>query len=53
MIAVSKFRKIEYGAIIYGGDDVSGEYWDNRSWRDRTNIRKALCDICLRILMEE
>lgn len=53
MLAVSKYRNVEYGAIIYGGDDVSGEYWDNRSWRDRSDIRKALCDICLKILIEE
>ena len=24
LIAVSQFRGIDYGAIIYGGDDVSG-----------------------------
>ena len=44
-LAVSKFRGIKYGAIIYGGDDVSGEIWDKRAW-NRHGIRYGLIDIC-------
>lgn len=49
-IAVSNFRGISYGALIYGGDDVSGEEWDNRSWRSRDGIRYDLVMLCKELL---
>ncbi len=45
-IAVTQFRNINYGAIIYGGDDVSQEVWDSRYWKDRKNVRYSLVQIC-------
>ncbi len=45
-IAVAKFRGIKYGALIYGGDDVSGSTWDSRLWRDRGSIRYNMIQIC-------
>jgi uridine phosphorylase len=50
LIAVTEFRDVNYGAIIYGGDDVSGTNWDNRGWRSRSDIRYALTFICKDIL---
>ena len=29
-IAVAQFRGFAYGALIYGGDDLSGEEWSGR-----------------------
>lgn len=49
-IAVTQFRGIEYGAIIYGGDDVSQNKWDNRKWRSRNSIRYTLISICKEIV---
>lgn len=34
-LAVSVFRKIKYGAIIYAGDDVSSSSWDGRQWKSK------------------
>lgn len=45
-IAISQFRNIDFGGIIYGGDDVSQEIWDNRNWSSRKGIRYALVEIC-------
>ncbi len=45
-IAVSQFRGFQYGALIYGGDDVSQEEWSNRSWRSRKGIRYDLVTLC-------
>ena len=45
-IAVAKFRGFDYGAIIYGGDDVSGSEWDGRNWQTRKGIRYALVELC-------
>lgn len=51
-IAVAQFRKIKYGAIIYAGDDVSGEVWDQRDWKSRTSIRDSLVEVCHDILLK-
>lgn len=49
-IAVAKFRNIKYGALIYGGDDVSGDKWDYRDWHNQTEVRYNLILICKDIL---
>jgi len=41
-LAVAEFRNISFGEILYGGDDVSGEKWDSRSWSKRVDIRENL-----------
>ena len=45
-IAVAQFRGFQYGALIYGGDDVSQDEWSNRSWRSREGIRYNLVMFC-------
>ena len=45
-IAVARFRGIAYGALIYGGDDLSGEEWSDRGWRSREGIRYDLVNLC-------
>lgn len=45
-IAVAQFRGFDYGALIYGGDDVSRDEWSNRSWRSREGIRYDLVMLC-------
>ncbi|MBQ9539573.1 MAG: nucleoside phosphorylase [Treponema sp.] len=49
-IAVSQFRNLDYGAIIYGGDDVSQDEWDSRSWNSRKGIRYNLVMLCLELV---
>ncbi|MBU1093053.1 MAG: nucleoside phosphorylase [Firmicutes bacterium] len=51
MIAVSQFRGIEYGAIIYSGDDLSTDVWDSRGWKHREDIRYALTMLCVDIVL--
>lgn len=40
--AVAQFRGVEFGQILYGGDDVSGKEWDSRRWNNRATIREKL-----------
>lgn len=47
--AVSKFRNVRLGQILYSGDDLSGIEWDNRSWQSRKEVRNNLVQIALRI----
>ena len=51
--AVSQFRGVTLGQILYGGDDLSGDVWDSRSWSNRRDVRENLIDLsarcCLRL----
>lgn len=49
-IAVSQCRGFQYGALIYGGDDVSGEEWSDRGWRSREGIRYDLVTLCCELV---
>ncbi len=49
-IAVARFRGFKYGALIYGGDDVSREEWDERGWRSREGLRYDLTELCRRLV---
>ena len=40
--AVAQFRDVTFGQILYGGDDISGDAWDNRDWVRRTSTRERL-----------
>lgn len=40
--AVAQFRNVEFGQLLYGGDDCSGEVWDNRDWHKDDNTRQKL-----------
>lgn len=33
-MAVAQHRNIDYGAILYAGDNLDGEVWDNRDWHN-------------------
>ena len=49
-IAVAQYRGFDYGALIYGGDDVSQEEWSNREWRSRKGIRYDLVMLCKKLV---
>lgn len=49
-IAVAQFRGFKYGALIYGGDDVSQDEWSDRSWRSREGIRYDLVMLCKKLV---
>jgi uridine phosphorylase len=39
--AVAQFRGVQFGQILYGGDDLAGDDWDHRNWT-RHQIRERL-----------
>ena len=51
-IAMAQYRGFDYGAIIYGGDDVSQEEWNTRSWDKRKGIRYNLVMLCRELVKE-
>lgn len=48
--AVGQFRNVNVASILYSGDSLSGDEWENRNWNRRTNIRfqlfNTVMDIC-------
>jgi uridine phosphorylase len=46
--AVARFRGIQFGQMLYAGDDLSGEAWDGRGWMDHATGR----DLLLRLAAE-
>jgi len=41
-LAVAQYRGIQFGQILYGGDDVSSDQWDSRHWQKQTSLREKL-----------
>ena len=40
--AVAHFRGVTFGQVVYGGDLVIPEGWDNRAWNDRLDDRQLM-----------
>jgi uridine phosphorylase len=53
LMAVAEFRNVVLGQVLYGGDDLSGDQWDDRGWQSRREVRKNLfwlaADACLNL----
>ena len=51
--AVAQFRGVTFGQILYGGDDLTGDEWDGRSWQKMSSTREKLfwlaVESCLRL----
>lgn len=46
LMAVAQFRRVAFGQVLYGGDDLSGAEWDNRGWQSRLEVRQSLFWLC-------
>jgi uridine phosphorylase len=40
--AVARFRDVAFGQMLYAGDDLSGEIWDDRGWIGPASGREAI-----------
>ncbi len=40
--AIAKFRNVQFGQLLYGGDSVHESGWDDREWSNRDTIREQL-----------
>ena len=50
--AIARFRKVRFGQLLYGGDDVSSEKWDARGWDTRATIREKLFWLAVESVLE-
>jgi len=51
MMAVAEFRRVRFGHILYGGDNLGGEVWDQRGWERASDVRENLFWLCADILL--
>lgn len=53
MFAVASYRNVHLAQILYSGDDISGDAWDNRGWDKNSTLRNELTQMagqaCLRL----
>lgn len=40
--AIAQFRGVQFGQMLYGGDDLGGEQWDFRGWTNLHDTREKL-----------
>jgi uridine phosphorylase len=45
MIAAASFRGVNYGHLLYVGDDLSGGAWAAREWKHAIKVRELLFDL--------
>lgn len=51
-MAAAQFRAVEFGQLLYGGDSVQEEGWDNREWQSRESIRENLFWLAVETLID-
>lgn len=44
-MAVARYRKISFAQLLYAGDSLAGEVWDERNWMSHTDARVAMFDL--------
>ncbi len=45
--AVAQFRRVTFGQLLYGGDDLVGDAWDNRNWQKERTTRNRLFQLAI------
>ena len=46
-IAAARFNHVDFGQILYAGDSLAGEEWDNREWNKRDDIRELVLKLAI------
>ena len=50
--AVAQFLGVEFGQILYAGDDLSADEWDERGWKKLINTRLDVLNRAIKICKE-
>ena len=45
LAAIAAFRGVRLAHVVYGGDDLSGQTWDHRSWQRQADVRDNLVQL--------
>ena len=47
LLAVSQYKGIRLGQLLYAGDDLSKETWETREWKKNISVRYQLLELCI------
>ena len=50
--AVSQYNDVDFGQILYAGDNLAGNEWDTRNYNDRVDDRELVLSIALDTCMK-
>jgi len=50
-IAAARYNNVEFGQILYAGDNLGGSEWDSRGYSRRTDIRGMVLGLALDVCM--
>lgn len=48
--AVSQYKQLDIGLILYAGDDLSKKIWDSRNWKNNSSARYNLFLLALEVV---
>jgi len=51
-MAVAQYNNVDFGQILYAGDSLAGDKWDDRGWGTRADLREFVLRIALDICLE-
>ena len=46
-MAVARYRGVRFGQLLYAGDSVAGETWQDRGWNRAGTVRRELFELAL------
>jgi len=49
--AIAQFRGARFGQLLYGGDDLTGDAWDNRNWQKASSTRAHLFQLAVEAVL--
>lgn len=52
MFAVAQFRQVQIGQILYSGDNLDGDEWDDRKWNHNWSVREKLILLAAEAVLE-
>lgn len=47
LFAVSQYKGVQLGQILYAGDDLSRDTWQTRDWKKNVSVRYQLFKMCI------
>jgi hypothetical protein len=45
MFAVAQYRRVHLAQMMYSGDDISGDKWQNRNWDKHYDLRNHMTNL--------
>ncbi len=47
LAAAAQFRGVQFGQLLYAGDSLATEDWDERGWKQAADVRETLLDLAI------